>query len=52
MLEDRVGLKEENEQLKRSMSALEDQLRDMHDKMMNLIRSGTKLEKEYVKLKK
>lgn len=51
LLEDQVELKGENEKLKEDMSALESQLRDMHDKMINLVRAASKLEKEFVKLK-
>lgn len=33
------------------MSALEDQLRDMHDKLMNLVKVASELEKKFIKLK-
>lgn len=50
-LEDQVGLKEKNKKLKESVSALENQLQNIHDKMMNLDRSASELEKEFVQLK-
>lgn len=46
-MKDRIGLKEENEKLKKGIIAYEGQLRDMHNrKKKNLVKGASKLEKE------
>lgn len=51
LFENWVRLKEENEKLRKVVTALEGQLRDMHIRMKNLVKGASKLEKELKELR-
>lgn len=46
-----VELKDDNEELHKVVSDLQERVEDMHVKMMNLIKVGDALEKEYLEFK-
>lgn len=50
-MKERVSLKDNNEKLRKVVSALKNQLQNMHEKLTNFIKATSELEKDYEWLK-